>query len=143
MDKPRVFISHSALDSTWARDFAISLQERGIKVLFASSAAHSGETLAEAFEYGLRHSNVIALLVTPETIKRPNLFFEIGAAMGMGKPLIPVISKEVDPSALPISLRGRRYLVKSSPDLTAEEFVSQAKDYDVRPENSSRSSRVH
>ena len=82
--------------------------------------------MIEAVEKRLRESNVIALLVIPDTIKRPNLFFEIGAAMGMGKRLIPVVSREVDLDTLPASLRERRYLIKGSPDATAQEFVSEA-----------------
>lgn len=82
--------------------------------------------MTEAVEKGLRDSSIIVLLVTSDTLKRPSLFFEIGAAMGMGKPLIPVVSKDVDLSALPISLRGRRYLIKGSPEATAQEFVSEA-----------------
>src|SRR5258708_1326514 len=89
MDKRKVFISYSSSDAVWAREFANSLQQRGLKVWFDSNAIHSGQSLTDAVEKGLRESSVIALLVTPDTIKRPNLFFEIGAAMGMGKPLIP------------------------------------------------------
>jgi hypothetical protein len=125
MDKPKVFISHSFSDKSWAREFANSLQHRGLSVWFDSSAINSGQSLTESVERGLRESNVIALLVTPDTIKRPNLFFEIGAAMGMGKLLIPVVSKDVDLEMLPASLRERRYLIKGSPEATAQEFVSE------------------
>jgi hypothetical protein len=143
MDKPKVFISHSRLDNGWSRQFASSLQQHGLRVLFASSAVDSGKTLVEAIEYGLRNSNVIALLVTPDTIKRPNFFFEIGAALGMGKPLIPVVSEEIDPSALPASLRNRRYLLKKSPDVTAEEFAAQAHEYEYQNGSHPRTARVH
>lgn len=126
MSNPKVFISHSVSDSAWAREFANSLQQRGLRVSFDASANPSGHSWKEAVEKGLRESNVIVLLVTPDTIKRPNLFFEIGAAMGMGKRLIPVVSKDVDLTELPASLRERRYLIKGSPEATAQEFVSEA-----------------
>jgi ABC-type branched-subunit amino acid transport system substrate-binding protein len=129
MNRPTVFISHSFSDEGWTREFANSLQQRGVKVWLDSNAIHAGHSLTEAIEKGLRESNVIALLVTPDTITRPNLFFEIGAALGMGKPLIPVVSKDLDPSALPASLRNRRYLLKRSPEVTAQEFVSQALEF--------------
>jgi TIR domain len=143
MDKQKVFISHSVLDNGWSRQFASSLREHGLKVLFASSAVHSRQTLVEAMEYGLRNSNVIALLVTPETIQRPNLFFELGAALGMGKPLIPVVSEDVDPSVLPASLRSRGYLLRKSPEVTAEEFAAQAQEYDGGNPSRPRTSRIH
>jgi predicted nucleotide-binding protein len=143
MDKQKVFISHSALDNGWSRQFASSLERRGLRVLFASSAVHSGQTLVEAMEYGLRNSNVIALLVTPDTIRRPNLFFELGAALGMGKPLIPVVSEDVDPAALPASLRSRGYLLKKSPQVTAQEFAAQAQEYEGQNHSHPRTSRIH
>jgi len=126
MDKQRVFISHSSTDKVWAQEFANSLQQRGLEVWFDSNAIRPGQSWRKEVEKGLRESSVIVLLVTPDTIKRPNLFLEIGAAIGMGKPLILVASKDVDPSALPVSLRGRRYLIKGSPEATAQEFVSEA-----------------
>jgi len=126
MEKPKVFISHSSLDNGWAREFANSLEQRGLEVWFDSSTARLGQSWRKELEKGLRESSVIVLLVTPDTIRSPNLFLEIGAAIGMGKPLILVASKDIDPSALPPSLRGQRYLVKGSPEATAREFVSQA-----------------
>jgi hypothetical protein len=138
MSKGRVFISHSSSDEAWAREFGHSLQQRGLKVWFDSNAIHSGQSLTAAVEKGLRESSVIVLLVTSDALKRPNLFFEIGAAMGMGKPLVPIVSKDVDPSALPISLRGRKYLLKNSPDSTAQEFVTQAEVHELSEELSSK-----
>jgi len=88
----------------WAREFANSLQQRGLKVWFDSSAIHPGQAWEKEVEKGLRESNVIVLLVTPDTIKRPNLYLEIGAAIGMGKPVILVASKRCrsfSPAAFP------------------------------------------
>ena len=84
-----------------------------------------GESMRDALEKGLRESNMIVFLVSPESVRRPNLFFEIGAAIGMGKPFVPVISKEVDLSLLPSSLRVRKYLVRGSPQATADELISE------------------
>jgi hypothetical protein len=126
MEKVKVFISHSSLDSGWARDFANSLEQSGHEVVWSdSSATRPEQSWRRELEKGLRESDVIVLLVTPDTINSPNLFLEIGAAIGMDKPLLLVTSKDVDPSALPVPLRGRRYLVKGSPEATAREFVSQ------------------
>ena len=122
MDKPKVFISHSFSDNGLAREFANSLHQRGVKVWLDSNDLQSGRSWREGIEKALRESNVIVLLVTPDTIKRPNLFFEVGAAIGMGKPLIPVLSEDMDSALLPTSLRERQHLLKSSPDATAEKF---------------------
>jgi hypothetical protein len=98
MDKPRVFISHSALDADWARSFAQALQQRGVAVCFEVS------------------------LLDPAYPAKPALYFELGAAIGMGKRFVPIVPKGVDPSNLPLGARLRRYLVRDSPEHTAEEL---------------------
>jgi hypothetical protein len=122
MDKPRVFISHSAVDADWARSFAQALQQRGVTVWFDEFDVRPGESLREALEAGLRGSEVLVALLDPEHPARPNLFFELGAAIGMGKKVVPIVPKGVDPSDLPLDVRLRRYLVRDSPEHTAEEL---------------------
>jgi four helix bundle protein len=42
MDKPRVFISHPFSDENWVREFAKSLQQRGLNVWFDSHSIPLG-----------------------------------------------------------------------------------------------------
>jgi hypothetical protein len=77
----------------------------------------------DALESGLRNSDVLVALVDPETPARPNLFFELGAAIGMGKRVVPIVPKGLDPNALPLEVRLRRYLIRDSPEQTAEELT--------------------
>ena len=122
MDKPRVFISHSALDADWARSFAQALKQRGVAVWFDEFDIHPGESLREALESGLRSSDVFVPLLDPGYPAKPALFFELGAAIGMGKKVVPIVPKGLDPGTLPLDVRLRRYLVRDSPENTAEEL---------------------
>ena len=85
MDKPSVFISHSTLDADWARSFAQALKQRGVTVWFDEFDVHPGESVREALESGLRGSDVFVALLDSEHPAKPSLFFELGAAIGMGK----------------------------------------------------------
>jgi hypothetical protein len=40
----------------------------------------------------------------------------------MGKRVVPIVPKGVDPSALPLDVRLWRYLVRGTPEHTAEAF---------------------
>jgi hypothetical protein len=119
---PRVFISYSQPDADWARAFAQALKERGIAVWFAESDIRPGESVRDAIEAALRESDVIVALVDPGHPSKPNLFFELGAAIGMGKKVVPIVPRSADVGHLPFDLRLRRYLFRETPEETAEEL---------------------
>lgn len=122
MDKPQIFISYSSVDADWARSFAEALKERGERVWFDQFEISAGDSLRDALEAGLRASDVFVTLVEPQNLHKPNLFFELGAAIGMRKKVVAIVPKDIDPSQLPIELRLRRYLVRDTPEETAEEL---------------------
>jgi uncharacterized protein (DUF4213/DUF364 family) len=47
----------------------------------------------DALESGMRGSDMLVALVEPEHPAWPNLFFELGAAIGMGKKVVSVVPK--------------------------------------------------
>jgi len=118
----KVFISYTAHDTEWARSFAKALKERGVSVWFDEFDVQPGESLREALESGLRNSDIFVALLDAEAPAKPNLFFELGAAIGMGKKVVPIVPKGIDLGALPLDLRLRRYLVRDTPEQTAEEL---------------------
>jgi TIR domain len=122
MKKRSVFISHSARDADWARSFARALKERGIDVWFDEFDVRPGESLRDALEAGLRKSDVLVALVDEESPSRPNLFFELGAAIGMGKRVVPIVPKDLDPKVLPLDVRLRRHLIRNTPEQTPQEL---------------------
>ncbi len=118
----KVFISYTASDAEWARSFAKALKGRGVSVWFDEFDVQPGESWREALESGLRNSDVIVALLDAQAPAKPNLFFELGAAIGMGKRFVPIVPKGIDLGALPLDLRLRRYLVRETPEQTAEEL---------------------
>lgn len=122
LEKRSVFISHSAQDADWARLFAQALKERGVTVWFDEFDVRPGESIRDALEAGLRKSDVLVALLDTESKSKPNLFFELGAAIGMGKKVVAIVPKELDASALPLDIRLRRYLIRNTPEQTAEEL---------------------
>lgn len=125
--KMRVFLSysHADADREWVRAFAESLVRHGVDVWFDEFEVKPGESLPEALEAGLRGSDVIVSLITPGSERRAALFFEIGAAVGMGKRVVAIVPKELDLSVLPRPLRIRRFLPQGSPQDTAQELLSE------------------
>jgi nucleoside 2-deoxyribosyltransferase len=124
MEKPKVFISHSTHDADWARSFAQALKQKGVIVWFDEFDVRPGESFRDAVESGLRNSDVLVALLDPEYPSGPSLFFELGAAIGMGKKVVPIVPKGLDPNNLPLNVRLRRYLIRDTPEQTAEELSS-------------------
>ncbi len=124
MNEPKVFISHSVKDADWVRSFAQALRQRGVSVWFDGLDAESGDSLPDALEDGLRNSDVLVALVDSESFSMPNVLFELGAAIGMGKRVVSIVPKGIEPTTLPFDVRLRRYLVRETPEQTAEELSS-------------------
>jgi hypothetical protein len=123
MEENKIFISHSAKDADWARLFAQALKERGMSVWF-DEFVKPGESWPDTLEAGLRGSNVLVALLDQESSSRASLFFELGAAIGMGKRVVSIVPKDMDPDALPVDVRLRRYLIRDTPEQTAKELSS-------------------
>lgn len=128
MSSAKVFISYTHSDSSWVRQFAEALKRHGIIVWFDTWVIKIGDDIRESIEKGLRESDVIVVVVSKESQKSTNLFFEMGAAVGMGKEVIPIVESHIDQSSMPYTLRTRVMVKKGSPAVTADlikERISQ------------------
>ena len=119
MSGQKVFISYSHEDRDWVHDLASALKEQDILVWFDEWNVRAGESIQQAMEQGLRDSDAIVAVLTPATAQRPNVAFELGVALGLGKRLIPILLGDVKPGQIPSDLRTRRFLRQESPDKTA------------------------
>jgi deoxyribodipyrimidine photolyase-like uncharacterized protein len=122
MEQRRVFISHSAGDTDWARSFAQALKDRGVTVWFDEFDVQPGDSVRDAIEAGLRSSDVLVALLDAKSKSRPNLLFELGASIGMVKRVVAIVPKNLDPNNLPLDVRLRRYLIRETPEQTAEQL---------------------
>jgi hypothetical protein len=124
---PKVFISYSHQDADWVRQFAEALRNEHVDVWLDQWQLKAGDFLPDVLGRGLRESDAIVVLLSSSNVRRPSVFFELGAALGTGKKLIPVLDKDVDQSTIPFNLRTRQYLIKGSPSETAIEVASAVK----------------
>jgi hypothetical protein len=122
----RVFISHAGSDSLWAQALAASLEKAGADAWLDRQDPQWGEVFEHELERALRESNLVVGLVAPENAENPYLNFELGAAMGMGKRLIGIVSQDFDEARLPLPLRRQINLIKGSPEQTAQQLLARA-----------------
>jgi predicted nucleotide-binding protein len=124
MSRPNVFISYSHEDSEWVRQFAKALKDLDVAVWFDEWQIKAGDPLRDAIEKGLRDSDAIVAVLSATNILRPNVFFGLGVALGMGKRLIPILSRDLNEQQIPFDVRSRRYLKQESPEETAREVAA-------------------
>lgn len=97
----KVFISHALTDTKLAKRVADSLKEAGLQVWDVSDVLPGDNWAAEA-GHALQESDAMVVLLTPDSLRAPNVSHEIGYALGRedyrGR-LIPVIA--ATPEELP------------------------------------------
>ena len=125
MKKRRIFISHARTDREWVRAFAEALTAQGVEVWLDELQLQAGDPLEQAMERGFRNSDVIAFVITADNVHGPNLLFELGAAVGLGKRTVPILSQDVPTNELPYPLRVRRFLPRESPEETARKLLAE------------------
>lgn len=90
----KVFLSYAYADELLARRIAEGLKEAGFDVWYDRSEILPGENWADKISRALRESEAMVVLITPESLRSPNVQWEIGYALGdksYKKRLIPVV----------------------------------------------------
>jgi ABC-type branched-subunit amino acid transport system substrate-binding protein len=113
-EKYDVFISYSAKDRPWASEFVNALKEEGIRAWFDEEVS-PGDKWLDKIEQALRESRAVVFLLTPESLSSPSASFEIGAALGANKKIIPINRGNVESRLLPAAWRRFASLNESSP----------------------------
>lgn len=122
---PSIFISYVQRDRALGERVIRSIRRRrpDIQVLshFELSAA---EPWVEKVRDWISHCKLFMVLLTPNSVEADNVLTEVGAAWGLGKPIVKIIPLEyVLGDQLPISLFGQ-------PTLRLEEIEeSEALDH--------------
>lgn len=122
--KRLVFVSHCGLDTWVAKQIAREIEAHGGTPFLDEAQVDAGADFEEDILDFLQRAHELVVLLTPWALERPKpaLFFELGAAIGMGKRVVSIVPKDMDPGNLPLDVRLRRYLVRDSPEQTAEEL---------------------
>ncbi|APQ57702.1 hypothetical protein VK72_02455 [Paenibacillus polymyxa] len=109
MEKPKIFISHITEEKELAKIFKdlISKAFLGLPEVFVSSDSESiliGTKWLDEIDQALKDAEVILLLCSQHSVKRPWINFEAGAGWVKRIPVIPICHTDITPSALPIPL---------------------------------------
>src|SRR5260370_40202606 len=108
--KTTVFISHAAAESSVANALLKTLNEHGIRA-WSPDRLEINQRAARMLEQALQSASCYILLISEDALASPDVNFEIEAAWGSHKKMLPVfLSKRPRRTAydLPRPFTGRR-----------------------------------
>lgn len=118
-----VFLSYSAKDRDWASEIVAALKSSGVSNWFDAHEIPAGERWQPRIEEALRESRVLILILSAESLNRPWIFFEVGAAVADSKRIVPVLAGDIDVASLPPLLRQFQAVKETSPRAAAKRVV--------------------
>ena len=102
----RVFVSHSAADAVLARQVRTLLSRRGNSRVFITDEVSAGEKWEARLRNELAEADIVIALLTPASVDSNWLLMEMGAAWGLRKLILPLVTTPAVLKRLPIALHG-------------------------------------
>lgn len=96
-----VFISYSRSDASFVKDIATWLQEAGCTVWQDISGLRGGETWASGIDHAVRGSDVVIVVLSPDSNASEWVRKETLLAMKLHKPIVPILIRETE---IPVQL---------------------------------------
>ena len=89
-----VFVSYAHVDSDFVELLRIKLEEAGINVWVDHSNLKAGTDWRISVDEGIKNSIVLALVMSPESLESQYVTYEWSFALGLGKPIVPLLYRE-------------------------------------------------
>lgn len=105
----RIFVSHSSRDIALVAPLEAQAKAMAIEVYLHEHDAQPGTALATKLLAALAGCDALLVLITKNSIGSPYVHQEIGAALGRGIPIIPLVENEIPGEQLAM-LQGIEYI---------------------------------
>lgn len=106
---PKIFFSYSRDDQPTARRVYRALQRRSKARIFTDELLTFGdEDGRNQFRSLLRETDLFMLLVSPSALRSDWVLFELGAAWGLRKKIVPVLTDPTATLRLPVQIDESR-----------------------------------
>lgn len=122
-----VFLSYTMHDRAWVAAFADSLRAAGVNTWFDVSALGAGDRWENQIQDALRESRFVVVILSSHSISSSWMFFELGAAVGDRKRVIPVVMEDVELGRIPELLRQFPFVKERSPTEAGKQVAATIK----------------
>ena len=104
----RVFLSYADADRTYARHLQELLSPFANFRVFTTDALSAGEDWTPKLREEIARSDVFVVLLSPSSVRSAWVLQELGAAWGLNKPIVPVLTQPEVRDTLSVALQDRR-----------------------------------
>lgn len=118
-----IFLSYQIKDREWVGCLVDALSEQGLHVWYDEMEIKPGDSMLDRVEEGLHDSTYVVFVITSETARSNWAAAELGAALALQKPLIPIVAEDMPLEDIPGPIKLRKYLLKGDPRAVAEEIA--------------------
>lgn len=118
----RIFLSYTRDEVPFVRSVAAELRKRGVDAGLKASEIEPGDLFSERLSESLRSSSLLVAFIG-RAVDSPWMNFEIGAAMGQSKTVLPVFLSQHARRAAPSVVQGFQGIDASN--LKPEEVADQ------------------
>lgn len=106
-ERRRIFLSYAHSDGLFAGFLENELKRRGYAVWRDATEIRAGENWHQAIDAALNGSSHFIILLSPQSVERPQVNLELGVALHERKPIIPILLEDC---ALPSQLSAINYI---------------------------------
>ena len=92
----QAFMSYASKDALFADLARMKLKEAGVQVWIDHGALRAGEEWRRAIDEGISSSDVLLVMITPQSCESPYVTFEWAFALGKGIKVIPLLLEDAD-----------------------------------------------
>jgi hypothetical protein len=100
----RVFFSYAAADRAYAAKLRSLLSQRPNLRIFTTDILSAGENWESRLKSELSECDIFVVLLSPHSLESKWVLHELGAAWGLQKPIIPVVTDPEVFAKLPVAL---------------------------------------
>jgi hypothetical protein len=108
------------------KEFVASLERLNVSVWFDKNTIAQGASSTQELTKALRSSDLIVTVLEEDAAVGPNIYFELGITIAMGKRMVVIVPPNLNLKLLPEPLRERSFLIKRTPGETANSVASLA-----------------
>lgn len=104
-----LFLSHNAADFEIVREIKRRSEAAGITVYTYEDDVQAGSRIVDKLTEAIRNADGLVAILTRHGATRPAIQQEIGVAVGLGKPIYPLVEDGVEAATLTL-LQGIEYI---------------------------------